>query len=89
MKQLEHFLNSLINHEALRQCTVLHKFLTMHERQYELLRHQMKQKQKKRVQAPSQPAQGREPYFFGKLTEKFTSRFVVPMTATPASLISS
>ena len=36
IKQLEHFLNSLVEDEILSQMQIFHKFLTMHERQYEL-----------------------------------------------------
>ena len=61
----------------------------MHERQYELLKHQMRQTQQRRVKAPSKPSQSSNPLSLGKWKKRFTSRFVVPMTATPESLISS
>ena len=41
IKHLEHFLNQMLNDEVLRQCTIVVKFLTMNERQFELLKLQM------------------------------------------------
>ena len=40
-RHLENFLNELLNDEVLRQCTIVVKFLTMNERQFELLKLQM------------------------------------------------